>query len=171
MTTKAQREWYLKNKDDPEFKRRGREASRRYYQRRKDDPAFRERRRERNRAYIKQRRETDPDFREREKQYKKEWELRNKDNRHESKRSYNRKYGIATRLARRLSKMGCCMVCWTINPFILEDHHIFGNGQGLEVHLCANHHEFIHRLGWNAIPSITEARVSLIDGESLFLSY
>lgn len=36
---------------------------------------------------------------------------------------------------------GCCLICFETNPFMLENHHIFGKkSNDLKFTFCANHH-------------------------------
>ena len=44
---------------------------------------------------------------------------------------------------KRFIRCSCCVFCFESNPFMLEEHHIFGRKNNLTIYLCSNHHSLL----------------------------
>jgi len=53
-------------------------------------------------------------------------------------KKYFKTYG---RTLKYLAGNGCCLYCWEINPFMLNNHHIWGKkNDSFTITLCEDHH-------------------------------
>jgi len=123
--------------------------------------AYMKRWREQNKDHI---RKSGKEYRERNKErikkYHKQWYNKNRESKIEHatewKKRNRSKYNQTQRLwmwlyAKKYAKglgflcgTGICVFCGEENPFLLENHHVFGRDSDLIISLCANCHHMLH---------------------------
>ena len=83
-------------------------------------------------------------------EHSKKYYLKNRDQVKASARSYyysHRQkriaYGSESGYINSFISRCCCVICFEYNPFILENHHIFGKKDDLTFTFCSNHHRLL----------------------------
>ena len=75
--------------------------------------------------------------------------------REKHKEKYNQA-GRARGAFKTLKELSCCIVCFETNPFMLENHHPFGDDDEFTVCLCGKHHNLNHVSRTRKTPTIFE---------------
>jgi hypothetical protein len=95
--------------------------------------------------------------------YIREWQRKNKDKRRSAEKRYRERHRDRMKIKQflyghssgrkgqtrfcwgLLNGDGCCLFCGKYFPFSLEQHHLFGPENRVQITLCANCHLIYHR--------------------------